>query len=37
MYRLSMTSQNGEDTCDENRQFSYQARSVEADEYIIKF
>ena len=32
-----MTSQNVEDTCDENRQRTCQARSVEADEYIIKF
>ena len=27
----------GEDTCNENRQRTCQARSVEADDYIIKF
>ena len=34
MYRCSMTSHNGEDTCYENRQRTCQARSVEVEEYI---
>ena len=34
MSRRSMMSQNGEDTCDENRQRTCQVRSVEADDRI---
>ena len=37
MYRRSMTSQNWENTCNENRQRTWQARGVVADYYIVIF